>query len=409
MPSLGTSSLRESLRRACDWGSDWRRHLREIFEPPPWTGTKLTAKRRFNLYLGRIEHRLGRTTPWSRPVKLTVESTNVCNLRCPACFTGAGEVGRARSDMSLELYRSLLEELGEYLCELEFYNWGEPLLCKNIDKMVAEANQMGISTTISTNLSIPFDSDKAERLVESGLTVLGVSIDGGSQETYEQYRRGGELEKVLHNCRLLADAKSRLGSDTPRVIWEFHLFPHNIGDIDQVRALASEIGMEVAIGKGWLIGPDWDPSKQWPSFGEPIAARCPFLWGFAVVNNDGGVAPCCGTFYPEDDMGTVAADSSANDASGFREIWRGERFRKARQLFHRRTGDSETRRQICFDCPNTIIWEKWVAHRAAGGSKETFDPGYSTHEVANYFWNRRPSLDSTRKGYGQTNGTTGPD
>ncbi|TFH26114.1 MAG: radical SAM protein, partial [Myxococcales bacterium] len=160
--------------------------------------------------------------------------------------------------MSLELYRKLLAELGDYLCELEFYNWGEPLLCKSINTMVQEASRRGISTTISTNFSIPFDEQKAERLVASGLTVLGVSIDGARQESYEQYRVRGDLETVLHNCRLVREAKRRLGSETPRMIWEFHIFPHNVDDIEAVRSMSRELGMEAAIGKGWVIGADWD-------------------------------------------------------------------------------------------------------------------------------------------------------
>ena len=79
---------------------------------PPWEGAKLTWRRRLNLYLQRLEHRLGRTKLWSKPCKLTVEATNICNLRCPGCFTGTNQDGRARSHMSLELFNQLMDELG---------------------------------------------------------------------------------------------------------------------------------------------------------------------------------------------------------------------------------------------------------------------------------------------------------
>src|SRR5207245_2320794 len=84
--------------------------------------------------------------------------------------------------------------------------------------------------------------------------VFGVSIDGAHQETYEQYRRGGKLDTVLANCRLMRDAKRRLGSATPLLIWEFHVFSHNTDDIERARALAAELEMGIAVVKGWVAG-----------------------------------------------------------------------------------------------------------------------------------------------------------
>ena len=359
--------------------------------PPGYPGSRMTAKKLLNLYLLRLDYETGRTKVRSRPFKLTVEATNVCNLRCPACFTGAGEVGRVRSMMTLELYRKLLAELGDYLLQLEFYNWGEPLLSKFIYTMIREASDRGISTIVSTNFSIPFDAERAERLVTSGLQVLGVSIDGARQEIYEQYRRRGDLETVLENCRLVVEAKKKLQSATPRMVWEYHVFRHNVGDVELAKTMAKDLGMGIAIDKGWVIGPDWDTTGEWNFYANPSAARCGFLWQQAVVHNDGGVAPCCGTFYREDDLGRVTVKPEELGAATFREVWNGEKFRVARGLYRSRTGSPDTQRSICFDCPATVIWDNWKKHRAAGGTAETFQVGYNTNECFNYFFNRRPS------------------
>jgi pyruvate-formate lyase-activating enzyme len=358
--------------------------------PPGYPGSRLTAKKLLNLYLSRLEYKTGRIKVHSRPIKLTVEATNVCNLRCPACFTGVGEVGRVRSMMTLELYRKLLAELGDYLLELEFYNWGEPLLSKFIYTMIREASDRGISTTVSTNFSIPFDAERAERLVASGLQTLGVSIDGAQQETYEQYRVRGDLETVLKNCRLVVDAKKKLRSKSPNMIWEFHVFGHNVGDVEHAKALAKELDMGIAIDKGWVIGPDWDTAGEWKFFANPSPGRCMFLWQQAVVHNDGGVAPCCGTFYREDDLGRVTVKPEEVGAASVREVWNNSKFREARRLYRTRTGSEETQRSICFDCPATVIWDNWKKHRASGGTSETFQVGYSTNDCFNYFFNRRP-------------------
>jgi MoaA/NifB/PqqE/SkfB family radical SAM enzyme len=371
--------------------------LRSALAPPAYEGTTLTARRLLNLWLSRWEEARGRVRLRSYPIKLTVEATNVCNLGCPACFTGVAETGRRRSHMSLELYRRLLAELGPYLFEVELHNWGEPLLGRHVYDMIREATDRGISTTVSTNFSIPFDAERAERLVASGLTVLGVSIDGARQETYEQYRVGGRLDTVLRNCRLVTDAKKRLGARTPRMVWEFHVFPHNSGDVDQARALARDLDMDISVDKGWTVGPEWDPDGPWRFFWYPSPpARCRFLWQQAVVHNDGGVAPCCGTFYQEDDFARLADGATAGGGPGFRALWNNQRFRTARGLFRSRTGPPEARSLVCFECPLTKVWERWQGHLAAGGVGN-FDPGYGTNECFNYFWDRRPARAGAAK------------
>src|SRR5262249_15294871 len=151
---------------------------------------------------------------------------------CPHCFTGAGEPGRSRTMIPLDFYQQLLAELGPRLWQIEFHNWGEALLHKHIFTMIEEADARGISTLVCTNFSLPFDEARAERLVRSGLKLLGVSIDGSRQDIYEQYRVHGDLELVTRNCRLVTEAKRRLGSATPRMIWTYHVFAHNRDDVE---------------------------------------------------------------------------------------------------------------------------------------------------------------------------------
>ncbi|MFN8543116.1 MAG: radical SAM protein [Candidatus Binatia bacterium] len=389
-PSL--RSLRALLRR----GTAFPRRLvggaRFFLKLPRYEGVHMTPRRVLNCYLSRIEHGRLRTRLASYPIRLVVEPTNVCNLRCPACFTGDGQVGRARTPLAFDAYERLLAEVGPYLLQIEFCNWGEPLLAKQIVPMIAAAHRYGISTDASTNLSVPLDAAGAEALVASGLDLLGVSLDGARQETYEQYRIGGKIDLVLENCRLLRDAKRRLGSRTPRMVWCFHAFPHNLGDVERAQAMARDLDMDFAASKGWVVGAEWDPSGPWQIPSSPLPFPCLFLWAEAVVNNDGGVSPCCGTFYREDDMGQLAVTLGAPGARTFREVWNGPRFQAARRLYRDRSAATpEDRQRICYECPTTIAWERWQAHRAAGGDATTFDPGFTTNEGFNFFWNRRPA------------------
>ncbi len=393
----------QTLRRKITSHPRFRR-AKAFLNPPRFAGSRLTLKRLANLYLVRYQRARVHTKLRGYPLRLTIEATNVCNLQCPGCFTGVGEQGRKRSHMPLDLYRRLLDELGDYLLQLEFYNWGEPLLAKDIYTMIEEASGRGISTVVSTNFSIPFDAARAERMVSSGLAVLGVSIDGARQQSYEQYRVRGDLDTVLANCRLMKEAKEKLGSTTPNVVWEFHTFSHNTDDIELARSMAKELGMGIVVSKGWVAGPDWetDDKELMRSITPPPyrPVPCDFLWERAVVNNDGGVAPCCGTFYRQDDMGRLKISATDIGKSSFKEVWNNWSYQQARGFFRSRTGSEQTKKMVCFDCPATTIWERYQSHLGAGGDAEAFDSEHSMNDGFNYFFSRRPAKSGPAKAAG---------
>ena len=79
--------------------------------------------------------------------------------------------------------------MGAYLYRVDLHNWGEPLLNDEIYRMISYARASNIEVHVSSNLNV-INKVKAEKLVESGLDVLIVSLDGACQETYMQYRIG---------------------------------------------------------------------------------------------------------------------------------------------------------------------------------------------------------------------------
>jgi pyruvate-formate lyase-activating enzyme len=381
MSSAGLASM-SVLRRAREV---WEALLVFVRLPEDVRGYRLTWKRLANLYLSRYEAFRLRPVLRSRPSRLVIEPTNVCNLRCPYCQTGAGRLGRRAALMPLEPYLKGLDEIGDYLLLVEVFNWGEPMLHPELPAIVAAASARGIATRVNTNLSIPFTSDDAERLVESGLTDLFVSVDGATQEVYERYRVGGDLARVVQNCRLVAEAKRRLGRDSPQLTLQFLEFPCNVEERDAMRRLAAELGMRLFALRGAVPDPQWEQRSGWsPWFLEHQPYPCPFLWGQPVLAVNGKVAPCRGVFQSFDDFADLAASGS------FQEAWNSDRYRTARGLFRQRTGAPAERRLPCYECPTTTFHERWRAHRVAGGALETFDPGVplNCNRAWNYFWTR---------------------
>ena len=272
------------------------------------------------------------------------------------CPTGRGEtqIERGKYFMTFDIFKKIIDEVGEYLFEVDFYFWGEPLLNKDIFNMIEYAHKRNIRTRISTNFSFTVDFD---RLIQSGLDEIIISCDGASEETYKIYRVGGNFQKVLRNMKLLADRKRELRSKNPEIIWQFLVMKHNEHEISKAKKMASEIGVKLRllpIRAG--LGPDiindhkenkyisWLPKKitRYNKDGSRKfrIKSCLFLWLQTFVNADGSVSPCCGAFYKKDDMGNVLEN-------GLQNVWNGGKYQLARAVVKNKLINENI---ICSEC-----------------------------------------------------------
>jgi len=122
-----------------------------------------------------------------------IEPTNYCNLKCPLCPTGAGLIRREKAAMSFEDFKKILDNLGNQIIHLRLWNWGEPLLNKELPKMIKYAKSKNIYVNTSTNSSF-LNKENVRELTNSGLDHLIVSLDGASEETYSLYRKNGNFK-----------------------------------------------------------------------------------------------------------------------------------------------------------------------------------------------------------------------
>jgi MoaA/NifB/PqqE/SkfB family radical SAM enzyme len=149
------------------------------------------------------------------PHVLMIEPTNECNLHCPLCPTGAGKLKRPKGQMSLDLYQGILADLDGALSRVMLYNYGEPFLHPRLLDMIALAHQAEVHTHVSTNGLLFLRSASADDLIASGLDYMRVSMDGATDDTYNVYRVGGNLEKVLEGVQLLQECKRKLNKRKP--------------------------------------------------------------------------------------------------------------------------------------------------------------------------------------------------
>jgi radical SAM protein with 4Fe4S-binding SPASM domain len=296
------------------------------------------------------------------PPRISIETGNICNLRCPLCPTGQRDSGVDRGFITLDNFKRIVDELGGYLTLLRLYNWGEPLLNKDLLSMIHYAVERGIATTISTNLSITLKQEVARQLLEAGLTKIFVSCDGASLETYERYHIDGDFDRVISNMKLLVREKQKCPRCYTRIIWLFHIFRHNEHEVEVVKKMAEEIGVELRINKmrtdmgkeifetaRMSIERDgqWIPEDpKYCAFDmkhkevKGQKSFCDLPWKETVINWDGSVLPCCAVFEDKYSYGDAFKGK-------FRDVWNDKKYIAARSELLGKDNEGDTICHIC--------------------------------------------------------------
>ncbi|MAE67501.1 MAG: hypothetical protein CMJ18_24845 [Phycisphaeraceae bacterium] len=352
----------------------------------------LTTIKLCNMALINIQYRFKSTYVLGRPYRMKIEPTNICNTSCQLCPTGIGMVGRPRGVMSFDDYARLIDRLRHHLVSLDLSMWGDPLICPDIYRMIRYARDRRIWTYISSNLhAYKPGQDQGRRIVESGLELLTCSLHGATQETFEAYQPGKRLDQSLEKIRDIIATRDRMGSATPEIQLNFVVTRRNEHEIEAFRALARELGCKAIFSNASMnarfvgrdrkltdlhLAPDLQRSRrrelleQWlPKNREYVLEpyrqmarddydpsrwngsklyNCDWPWRASVINWDGKVVTCCGSFDPKDDFGNVLEKP-------FGRIWNSRRYRMARRSFKSRLAPNDAESSPCASCPGFMV------------------------------------------------------
>lgn len=322
-----------------------------------WNATKVLS----SYYLTRL---LKRPVQWGLPISISFEPTTSCNLKCPECPSGLRQFTRPRGMLKSEFFSKTIDDIYKDIVYLTFYFQGEPYLNKNFLEMVSYASSKGLYTATSTNAHFLTD-ETARKTVESGLDRLIISIDGTTQEVYQQYRREGNLEKVIQGARNIVKWKKQLKSKTPFVFFQFLVVRPNEHQIEDVKKLAVDVGVdEVRFKTAQIYDYENDPNKLIPKNekysrykkdknGKEVAKNkmanhCWKLWNANVITWDGTVVPCCFDKDAKHRLGDLKKQS-------FRDIWHNKNYKK----FRKDITTSRKNIDICANCSEGLgVWKK---------------------------------------------------
>jgi MoaA/NifB/PqqE/SkfB family radical SAM enzyme len=299
-----------------------------------------------NFLTARYERMTGETALRSYPSYLILDPCSICQLRCPVCPTGIENENRRtgggaghndRCQLSQELFDAIMDEMGEYLFLVKFYNWGEPLLNKKLPGFIRKAKKLDIRTEVHTNLSLKLSDEFLEELLLSGIDEIAASIDGFSQDTYSTYRVGGDFELARKNIVRLAELRDRLGLDND-IRWNFIVFSFNEHDVDAAKAFCEGKGILFSERECYTINPDWLPSYRAEEKERMLAhhrvvqddktgSGCAWLYRYTSVNPDGTVSPCCALWNQKAVYGKIVPG-----VQEFADVWNNSYYRKARMV-----------------------------------------------------------------------------
>lgn len=246
------------------------------------------------------------------PTRVRLEASTFCQLKCPTCETATGELYETvpKGFLRFDHFKAFLDEAPQ-IRQIELSNFGEVFLNPQLSDIMRYADEKGVELRMANgaNLNTVRD-DVLENTVKYKLRHIRCSIDGASQETYEQYRRRGNFDTVMANIRKINEWKAHYGSPYPELTWQFVVFGHNEHEIQKARAMAEELGMAFLLKLNW--DEDHSPVKDKEmvrremahgaasrsEFKEQFGAGymehvCHQLWDEPQINFDGVVWGCC--------------------------------------------------------------------------------------------------------------------
>lgn len=285
------------------------------------------------------------------PLRLWVEPTSFCNLKCPMCTSKdlpEGKIGY----MDWGLYKKIIDEAKDFVYDINLFMGGESLFHKNLPEMIAYAKTNGIGTRLSTNATV-LTKEKRDALLDAGLDFIIFSFDGYEREVYEKIRVNANFEKTLGNIKAFLEEKKRRGGRKPYVVFQMIDFVGNEnppspypsplrGEGNNRDSLSlrkgivpktpSPLGGEgkgegekrraffkrlegLPIDKISVIPPHTfggkiqrEDGKGFRSVGKKYV-HCTFLWYSMSVRWDGTVVPCCVDLAGEMPVGDLRRDS----------------------------------------------------------------------------------------------------
>ena len=255
------------------------------------------------------------------PPCLQVEPTSICNYRCVFCYQvdedftkrSGGHMGM----MSLDMFKRIVDEAAGKCEAVTLASRGEPLVCPNIEEMLAYAAGKFLAFKMNTNAWF-LDEAKCHGILQSDLNTLVFSADAASEPAYSQFRVGGSLDRVLKNVTRFREIQTKHYPKSRTITRVSGVQVPGTPDLDQMEKFWGDLVDQVAFVK---YNP-WENTYEQPINHIPTA--CTDLWRRMFVWWDGVVNPC------DVDYKSTMAIGKATERS-LRDLWQSDSYQQLRE------------------------------------------------------------------------------
>ncbi|MDE2150397.1 MAG: pyrroloquinoline quinone biosynthesis protein PqqE [Gammaproteobacteria bacterium] len=169
------------------------------------------------------------------PLWLLAEVSYACPLQCVYCSNPL-ELGRRADELDTESWLRVLRQARALGAAQLGFSGGEPLVRRDLERLIAEARQLGFYTNLITS-AVGMDQARLERLVAAGLDHIQISFQAADRRTSRLIAGTDYFE----HKRAMARAVKAAG--LPMVL-NFVLHRHNIDQLQDMLELSESVGAD---------------------------------------------------------------------------------------------------------------------------------------------------------------------
>jgi radical SAM protein with 4Fe4S-binding SPASM domain len=255
------------------------------------------------------------------PPYLQIEPSSICNYRCVFCYQTDEGFSEKISDhmgtMSLEMYKQIVDQAAGNIEFLSLASRGEPLICKDFEKMMIYSIGKFLNLKVNTNASL-LSEKLCHALLCGGAKTVVFSADAAEEPLYSQLRVRGKLKKVLENIERFQKIREVEYKNTPLITRVSGVLVDEAQNMNGMKKLWGSLVDQISFVK---YNP-WENVYQSPL--SQVAEPCSDLWRRMFVWFDGKMNPC-DTDYKSDLITGNVREVSLSYA------WRGENYTRLRK------------------------------------------------------------------------------
>jgi MoaA/NifB/PqqE/SkfB family radical SAM enzyme len=163
--------------------------------------------------------------------------TDRCNLRCRMCGVWQHSEPDESQELNTEEWKAVIRSAARLGTSIISFSGGEALLRRDLVDLIAYAQQYGITVHLCTNGTV-LNHGNVDRLRQSGINTVSVSIESPTPEIHESFRGEGTFEKAVQGIRLLRQRAPEI-----KVGINYTITPQNFRHMAEMIPFAESLGV----------------------------------------------------------------------------------------------------------------------------------------------------------------------